>query len=134
MSSSSSLSSLEGLTRDEEGNELSDEYRGQVPRVFTCCVGKTLSQAEFKMSDSTEVAGLLDLLANVSADEKQIDDADEAASHQPQLHARDGAAAGAGVAPEPEEERAVGEQVDAAARHDGRRAPSWKKLRRLADI
>ena len=35
------------------------------PRVFTCCVGKTLSQADFHIGDLNEVAGLLDRLAHV---------------------------------------------------------------------
>ena len=43
------------------------------PRVFTCCVGKTLSQADFHIGDAdgsgtNEVAGLLDLLAHASLD------------------------------------------------------------------
>ena len=39
-------------------------------KVFTCCVGKTLSQADYHLSDSNEVAGLLDLLAHASYDQR----------------------------------------------------------------
>jgi len=39
-------------------------------RVFTCCVGKTLSQADYHLADSNEVAGLLDLLAHASVDQR----------------------------------------------------------------
>jgi trehalose-phosphatase len=67
------FSNLQALTKDDEGNDLT-EAGMPCPRVFTCCVGKTLSQAEFRMEDCSEVAGLLDLLANVSADEQPVAD------------------------------------------------------------
>jgi len=36
--------------------------------LFTCCVGKRLSQADFALDDDKETAGLLDLLAHASYD------------------------------------------------------------------
>lgn len=61
----------ENMARDDDIfaslNELS-AVEEDPPRVFTCCVGKTLSAAAFHLPDSDEVAGLLDLLAHASLD------------------------------------------------------------------
>ena len=51
--------------------------------VFTCCVGKTLSQAEFQLHSSHETAGLLDLLAHASLDLPTL--GDQASPTAPQL-------------------------------------------------
>ena len=68
------FSNLQALTKDDEGNDLDASI---CPKVFTCCVGKTLSQASYRIADTSEVASLLDLLANVSADEHAQPSADE---------------------------------------------------------
>ena len=51
--------------------------------VFTCCVGKTLSQAEFQLHSAHETAGLLDLLAHASLDLPTL--GDQASPTAPQL-------------------------------------------------
>ena len=61
------FSNLQQL-RDEPGGD--GAANGGGARVFTCCVGKTLSQADFNLSDSNEMAGLLDLLAHASVDHR----------------------------------------------------------------
>ena len=36
--------------------------------IYTCCVGKTLSQADYHLPDCTATVGLLDILAHASFD------------------------------------------------------------------
>lgn len=76
------FSSLQGLSDlpspiYTDAGSHADAARGEdlaeAPRVFTCCVGKTLSQADFHIADLNEVAGLLDLLAHVSLDASTVE-------------------------------------------------------------
>jgi len=71
-SSLQALSDLPSPTYTEADGSAASGEMADAPRVFTCCVGKTLSQADFHIADSNEVHALLDLLAHVSLDASSV--------------------------------------------------------------